>query len=145
MSSQQSKQDPDPAGEAALDPDEGTDPEQNIDVDAALVDALRKKVRTLDARIDEQDDRIDELERQVESGAGGVASTGGGRDQAVLDGLDAGEIVTVSGLKQRYRRHTDIRADRTLKSRVRSLTNRPEFEQVAHGTWRYTGGDVDVQ
>lgn len=111
-------------------------------VDPALVDALRKQVTDLRERVDEQDERIADLEAQIERDSSGSPSSSrsSGRDQAVIDQLDAGEVVTVSRLKDLYRTHTDIRTDRTLKNRVPSLLKRPDFEEVAFKKWRYTGG-----
>jgi hypothetical protein len=108
-------------------------------VDAALVEALRKKVNTLEARIDELEAQSD----GTENGEGSEPRRTGrdGRDQAVLDELDAGEVVSLRRLQGLYRTHTDIRSERTLKNRVRSLTKRSEFEQAAHAKWRYIGGE----
>lgn len=104
-------------------------------VDPALVEALQKKINTLAGR-------VDDLESQLEEGESSTSSTSSGvehRDQAVLDQIDAGDHVSVSYLKQLYRINTDIRSDRTLKNRVQSLTNRPEFTWTAPGNWVYQG------
>jgi hypothetical protein len=114
-------------------------------VNSALVEALRKQVADLRERVDEQDERIANLEAQIERGGSSSGSRSrfesgsDGRDQAVIDQLDAGEVVTVSRLKDLYRTHTDIRTDRTLKNRVPSLLKRPDFEEVAFKKWQYLG------
>lgn len=107
--------------------------EQQERVDPDLVEALHKKVNELE-------DRVDELESQLDDG--GASSTGvGSRDQAVMAQLDVGDVVGVGDIKQLYRIQTDIRNNKTLKKRIKSLKKRPEFVRVGHMQWRYTGGE----
>lgn len=95
-------------------------------------------------RVEELEEKVDELESGSNSKSKSRNVSGAGpRDQAVLDQLDVGEVVTVGNLRQLYQMHTDIRTKSTLKNRVRTITNRPEFEFVSPGKWRYIGGDDD--
>lgn len=61
------------------------------------------------------------------------------RDLSVLDQLEQGQIVTPETVKKLYRRFTDVRRPRTLKRRVKDLTNQPEFESVGFRRWEYKG------
>ncbi|MDL5361370.1 hypothetical protein [Halalkalicoccus sp. NIPERK01] len=110
--------------------------------DPQLIEALRKQVAALRDRVDEQDERIAELEEQIDNG--GSSSGVGGRDQAVMDQLEVGDVVTSARLMELYRNHTDVRNKKTLKKRVKSIKKRPEFEAIGYGKWRYGGGDSDV-
>lgn len=101
-----------------------------------------EEVAALRRRIEDIEDRVEELESGSSSSVGSSGGPGH-RDQAVIDQLESGDIVTVSGLKKLYRTNTDIRSERTLKNRVKSLTNRPEFDWTAPGKWRYNEGDSD--
>lgn len=114
--------------------------EQQERVDPSYVEALHKKITALEERVDELESQLDESQSPTTSDSVGVVDS---RDQAVLDHLGEGDVVGVSGLQKVYRAHTDIRNKRTLKNRVQTLTNRPEFEWLAPGKWRYTGGDDD--
>lgn len=111
-------------------------------VDPAFVEALQKQIATLRDRVDQQDEEIAELKSRLDNDESSSSRTGG-RDQAVIEQLDRGDVVSVSQLKELYRMYTDVRTERTLKNRVRSLTKRPDFEQVAHAKWTYTGGEGD--
>lgn len=103
-----------------------------------LVRALHNKVIALE-------EEVNELREQVESENGSGESGAGGRDQAVMEALSPGQRVGIPELKSVYRSRTDINQTRTLKRRVKSITNRPEFEKVAHATWVYVGGESDEQ
>lgn len=98
-------------------------------------------VHALQQRVNELEKRVERLENG--SSSGGSRSGVGPRDQSVLNQLEDGDVVTVSGLKQLYQTHTDIRTKRTLKNRVKAITNRPEFTLLTPGKWEYTTGDDD--
>jgi len=59
------------------------------------------------------------------------------RDEAVIEHLEPGEPVKISRLHKLYRRHTDIRADDTLKQRVRGLVAGPDFRIARAGEILY--------
>lgn len=98
----------------------------------AKVDALTKKVRHLEERIEE-----------LESSGSAAGVTSDRRDAAVLDALDPGQTISRGQLVGLYRQTTDIQSESTAISRVKSLVNRDVFEQVSFGKWRYVGGDTD--
>lgn len=110
-------------------------------IDADLIESLRQRIDELEERVDELEDEKNDPTNTTSggSGVGGADS----RDQAVLDQLNEGDIVSVAGLKKLYQTHTDIRTKNTLKNRVKALTNRPEFDIVAPGKWQFVGGEPD--
>jgi uncharacterized protein Yka (UPF0111/DUF47 family) len=107
------------------------------EIDPELVTTLLKRVNELEERVDDLEQTVSKPKNQSTGSRSGTD----GRDQAVLDQLEDGDVVNVRKLKQLYRTNTDIRAKRTLKNRVKSVTNRPEFEYLAPGKWQYVGGD----
>ena len=105
--------------------------------------ATKQDVVELRKRISELEDALED----VTSGSTGgtVGQTGGygdSRDSAVVEHLEPGQTVGIGQLKQLYRTYTDIRADRTLKNRVKSLTKSPLFER-RRGSWVFVGGGDD--
>lgn len=91
--------------------------------------------------------RIAELEDDQQSSTI-TTSAGGTREQAVLDVLDGHEGTTIGmqQLKELYRQETDVSNSRTLKRRVKQLTDRPAFEKVPKrgpASWRFLGDGGD--
>lgn len=93
--------------------------------------------------------RVDELEARLEDEREADDSSGGGsvlvdrRDAAVMDCLGHGTTINVNQLEALYRSKTDVRNSSTIKNRIRSLTERDEFEYLQPGTWRFVGGRDD--
>lgn len=103
----------------------------------AHVDALERRVAELETTVEDLTDRIDE-------GADlGRFDGADHRDRAVLERLTSGETVTKGQLSRLYRTHTDIQTEDTVDSRVRSLTDRPEFDLVGFARWTFTVGGGD--
>lgn len=89
--------------------------------------------------------RIAELEG-TETNQNAMNSANDPREQAVIDALkrNEGSTFTVNQLKAIYRQSTDVSNDKTLKRRVKQLTERPEFQQAAQpATWRFVGPNGD--
>ena len=106
--------------------------------------ATKQDVVELRKRISELEDALEEATSGATGGT--VGQTGGygdSRDSAVIDQLTPGQTVGIGQLKQLYRTHTDIRSDRTLKNRVKTLTKSPLFDHRDRGAWVYIGRDGD--
>ncbi len=106
-------------------------------------DALRVAQRALDRIADHEEDtaaleeRVAELEAELGLEDSQPEPDYDSRDQAIVERLEPGETITVSELRQLYRRHTDIRSEKTLKRRMKGLVDRPEFEIADIGEIRY--------
>ncbi|WP_137288860.1 hypothetical protein [Natronorubrum halophilum] len=90
-------------------------------------DALEVAQQAL-AEVQDLEQRVAELEANDES-----TVDYDDRDEAVIDYLDPGETVPIKRLHKLYQRHTDIRADDTLKNRVRGLVAGPDFKIARAG------------
>lgn len=91
--------------------------------------ALRERVDALEARIDalEADDRTTS-----------TSGFGDHRDQSVLGSLDVGQRVSVESIRRRYRTHTDVVNDRTVKKRTKNLLKSGPFDRDG-SAWVYRG------
>lgn len=107
----------------------------------ALVDALRKKVTTLDA------DGPTDAGTDADGTADSPKISGTDHyDQGVLDALDrrleregaAAISVSTPDLIETYKLHTALTQDGTIKGRVKTLVKQPWFTPVKPGIWRYT-------
>ena len=102
------------------------------------LDALRERVRVLE-------DELAALKAgdtsENDSDARGKFTDR--RDDAVIEHLDHGETVRVSRIKSLYRIHTDVRAEGTLQTRIKSLTATPLFQYKDPGIWTFVGEDTD--
>ena len=106
--------------------------------------ATKRDIAELRKRISELEDALEEATSGATGGtAGQTGGYGDSRDSAVVEHLEPGQTVGIGQLKQLYRTHTDIRSDRTLKNRVKSLTKSPLFDHRNRGAWVYTGGGGD--
>ncbi|WP_323192391.1 hypothetical protein [Halostella sp. PRR32] len=108
--------------------------------DIRAEDALQVAQRAL-SRVNDLEQRVDELEDSGEpnSEAAGYDS----RDSAVVGHLEPGEPVEIKTLRQLYRRHTDIRADDTLKKRIQGLVAGPDFRIARAGVILYDPDGVN--
>lgn len=93
-------------------------------------------IANLEARIDELEAKIEELDAEPSSTSAGF-DTCDHRDRAVLERLEPGTAVTIRDLRRLYKQHTDIKSKETLVERLRSLTDRPEFQSIARQKYRY--------
>ena len=85
------------------------------------------------AKVNDLEDRVDEHEALLEDSAIETVDYDD-RDAAVIEHLEPGKPVKISRLHKLYRRHTDIRADDTLKQRVRGFLARSRYtptEEIA--------------
>lgn len=62
-------------------------------------------------------------------------------DEPVMHALSESDpdTVTMDEFKTLYRRHTDIKNDETIRSRVKSLVKIGPFENERPGRWRFLG------
>jgi chromosome segregation ATPase len=100
------------------------------------VDDLEEELYEKDERIRDLEDRVAELEALLEDSVDATVNHDD-RDEAVIEHLEPGEPVKISRLHKLYRRHTDIRADDTLKQRVRGLVAGPDFRIARAGEILY--------
>ncbi|WP_455448286.1 hypothetical protein [Natrinema thermotolerans] len=98
-------------------------------------DALEVAQRAL-AKVQDLKERVAKLEALHEDSIDEAADYDD-RDAAVIEHLEPGEPVKVTRLHKLYRRHTDIRADDTLKKRVRGLVAGPNFRIARAGEILY--------
>lgn len=101
-------------------------------------DDLHDVVNDLRQRVAELEDTIDDLRDDSGGTTGGGIATDP-RDAAVLERLDPPTAVGRGKLESLYRAETDIRNKKTLKRRIRSLTDGEAWENVAPGKWVYRG------
>ncbi|WP_226040868.1 hypothetical protein [Natrinema sp. DC36] len=90
----------------------------------------------LEERVEDLEGRVAELEALLEDSTDSTVNYDD-RDEAVIDHLEPGEPVKITRLHKLYRRHTDIRADDTLKQRVRGLVSGPDFRIARAGEILY--------
>lgn len=111
-------------------------------INADLVRALHAKVKDLESEVERLQGRVDELESGGSSASAGSVTTDP-YDQAILDQLDEGEVVTTPQLMNRYLQSTKIADKKKAKNRAKALRDGPEFESLGYGEHRYVGGDDD--
>lgn len=93
------------------------------------VEALRERVAYLEARL--------QARPEHDADRPGISDH---RDRSVVAALDEGQVVGAKQLRALYRRETDVRANATLRNRVKDLVTDGPFERVDGRRWRYTGG-----
>jgi len=94
---------------------------------------MSKTKDELRQRVDRLEKRVAELERvHGEQDTNHSAATKDGldsRDATVVGMLEHGDRYSVRDLKQFYKTQTDVRRDKTAKSRVKQLTQRDFLKQ----------------
>lgn len=109
------------------------------------VEELEAENQELRALVEALHTKINHLEDQIDTDGG---ATGGGSgatvdhyDKAVLETLDAQAplAVTTPALQKLYRSQTTLRNNKTIKRRVRTLTDHDAFELLDTGRWHYHG------
>lgn len=102
---------------------------------------LEQRVIILEKKLDAAFKRIETLEDQLEDDEVASNSPAGVDhfDAAVLEHLDPGDTVSLQDLRRLYQNNTRITSEKTVKSRIKVLTKRSEFEYVRSSTWRYLG------
>jgi hypothetical protein len=101
----------------------------------------------LQQRVEQLTERVEALEEKLEAATGTTSTPSFGgpagldaRDSAVVDALDAGDVLGLKTFRRLYRDRTDIRQSDTVAERVRNLTQTEFFEEAGHSRWRYVGG-----
>jgi len=114
-----------------------TETETETDTDP---DTTTPGLQDLQHEIARLHERVDELEAQLDEPSRTNLPPGlDGRDMAVVETLGCGDRVDVDDLREKYVRHTDVRASSTLADRVRAVTETEYFSEVEWQVWEFEG------
>jgi len=122
---------------------EATSQNEQVSQLLEVLHALHDQQEAIIEQLQDQRRRVERIEKLATTvGEINIDGIDNPRDEAVLAAIRAGNTreFSLRNLRRLYKEHTDVCRDKTLRRRIKHLTEHGPFEKADNREWLYVGG-----